>query len=121
MDKLVFRDFTWPRNPEEYQVSWLREPVYEKNDAGVSVFTGMGPGKCTITGKGVFSGDTAYEDFKTLAGLFEEGSLGTLTDGTWGDFSVYLTELELTQEPRSDYVAYRFQFARADADGAIPQ
>lgn len=121
MDKLVFRTFTWPQNPEKYQLSWLREPVYEKNTAGETVFSGMGQGKCTITGSGVFFGDGAYTEFKKLAALFEDGACGTLKDPTWGEFNVYLTELEATQEPKSDYVAYRFQFTRANADGEIPQ
>lgn len=121
MDKLIFKTFTWPQNPENYQVSRLREPVYEKNAAGDTVFAGMGEEKITITGSGAFSGETAYTDFKKLAALFADSTCGTLTDPTWGQFSVFLTELELTQVPRSNYVAYRFQFTGANADGEIPQ
>lgn len=121
MEKLVFRTFTWPQNPDKLQHSYVREPVYTKDVEGNAVFSGMGAGKCTITGSGAFFGDGAYDSFRALMALFEEGACGDLKDPTWGAYTVYLTELELTQEPKSDYVAYRFTFTRADADGAIPQ
>lgn len=121
MEKLTFRTFVWPQNPEILRHNYLREPVYIKDDNGNTVFSGMSAGKCTITGSGVFFGDTAYADFRKLMALFEEGTCGTLGDPTWGNYNVYLTELALTQEPRSDYVAYSFTFTRADATGAIPK
>lgn len=121
MQKLIFKTFMWPQNPRTLRHNYLREPVYVKDDAGNTVFSGMGAGKCTITGSGAFFGASAYSDFRKLMALFEEGGSGTLSDPTWGNYNVYLTELELEQEPRSDYVAYRFTFTRADADGAIPK
>lgn len=42
MDKLVFRSFTWPQNPEILRYSYSREPVYTKNAMGNVVFSGMG-------------------------------------------------------------------------------
>ena len=42
MDKLVFKTFTWPMNPETCQESFLREPLYVKTDDGKTVFSGMG-------------------------------------------------------------------------------
>lgn len=121
MDKLVFRSFTWPQNPEILRYSYSREPVYTKNAMGNVVFSGMGGGKLTITGSGVFLGSTAYADFRKLTALFEDGLCGTLKDPTWGEFNAYLTALELTQQPRSDYVAYSFTFTRADSGGKIPK
>ena len=42
MDKLKFKTFTWPTNPETYREEWIREALYEKNDDGDSVFDCMG-------------------------------------------------------------------------------
>lgn len=99
----------------------MREPVYTKNSAGDTVFSGMGPVKRTVTGTGAFVGDTAYADFRELMELFNEADWGELVHPEWGAFHMYFTELELTQEPKFNYVSYKFEFREADADGAIPE
>jgi hypothetical protein len=53
--------------------------------------------------------------------VFEENSWGGLVHPVFGTYRCYFTELRLIQEPRKDYVAYRFEFREADADGNIPQ
>lgn len=120
MEKLIYRTFSWPQNPDKLRHSYVREPVYTKDEEGNTVFSGMGPGKCVITGSGAFIGDAAYSSFRNLLALFEDGECGYFYDPTWGVYNAYLTGLELTQEPRSDYVAYTFEFTRANADGSIP-
>lgn len=121
MEKMQYKTFTWPKNPERYRVQYIREPVYEKTEDGATVFTGMGPVKRSFTGSGVFYGTTAYGDFKSLAAVFADQKAGTLNHPIWGQHQAYFTELELTQEPKENYVAYRFEFREADADGAIPK
>ena len=81
----------------------------------------MGPVKRTVTGTGVFFGTTAYEDFKKLIELFKEETCGPLVHPVWGSCNMYFTELELTQEPKGNYVAYKFEFREADEEGVIPQ
>lgn len=121
MEKLVYKNFVWPQNPQQYRQVLEREPVYGKNEAGETVFTGMGPLKRTVTGSGVFFGEDAYKNFQDLAKVFEENSYGGLVHPVWGTCRCFFTELQLTQEPRKDYVAYQFTFREADADGAVPQ
>lgn len=121
MNKMTYKTFTWPRNPEHYRQTYVREPEYGRNAAGDPVFTGMGPKKLTVTGSGAFSGDTAYTDFKALAELFIQPEAGELAHPVWGKVTAYFTELELTQEPREDYVAYRFTFRGTDENGGIPK
>lgn len=121
MNKLVYKEYVWPQNPDHYQQDYLREPVYEKNELGETVFTGMGPMKRTISGSGVFFGETAYTDFLALAKVFEDSTSGSLVHPAFGTYRCFFTELRLTQEPKSNYVAYRFEFREADADGNIPQ
>lgn len=120
MEKLSYKDWAWPQNPTEYHQTYLREPVYEKNTAGEQEFQGMGPLKKTVTGSGVFTGMDAVEHFQELAAFLAETGTGLLVHPVLGTAVAYFTELELTQAPREDYLAYRFVFRIADGNGAIP-
>lgn len=121
MDKLVYGDFIWPQNPDRYEQRYTRKPVYEKNSAGDMVFQGMSPLKRTITGGGTFSGTAAGASFLRLAALCGQAEPKNLTHPVWGTVSAYLTELEMEQEPRENFVTYRFTFQAADENGHIPQ
>ena len=121
MDKLVYKSFTWPTNPEVYHEDCVRDALYARTDDGDSVFSGMGPLKRVITGSGAFFGSSAADDFKRLAVLLTSPEKGALVHPVWGTRSVYFTKLQLTQNPKSDFVAYSFEFQEADADGAIPK
>jgi hypothetical protein len=121
MDKLIFKGFTWPQNPEYFRQKFVREPNYVKVEDGEPVFSGMGPLKRTITGSGAFMGENAYTEFKKLIALCDAKEAGILKHPVWGDVNAYLLELEMAQEPRADYVAYSFTFREADTDGAIPK
>lgn len=121
MDKLSFKDFTWPTNPEVYHEEFVRDALYAKSDDGDNVFSGMGPMKRVITGSGAFFGTEAYVNFNKLAALFAQSSTGTLTHPVCGARTVYFTKLQMSQSPKSDYVAYSFEFKEADAEGAIPK
>lgn len=120
MEKLKFKTFVWPQNPHTYQEVYEREPVYTRNDLDYLVFVEMGPMKRTVTGQGAFFGETAFASFRALAKLFEDKTTGTLSHPVWGDRNVYFTGLELTQEPKENYVSYKFTFREADSDGVIP-
>jgi hypothetical protein len=121
LDKLKFKTFIFPINPEVYQEDYVRDPVYARTDDGSSVFSGMGPMKRVITGSGAFFGADASENFNKLSKMFDSVDEGTLTHPIWGERRVYFTKLQMTQSPKSDYVAYSFEFKEADADGAIPK
>lgn len=121
MDKLVYKTFVFPNNPHTYQEACSREGVYEKNDAGEDVFEGLGPLKRVISGSGMFFGETAFEDFRTLAKLMDETTAGNLQHPQWGIRYCYFTGLELTQEPRENCVSYRFEFQQADSNGIMPK
>lgn len=121
MNKMKYKTFTWPENPSEFAISCLREPIYETLSDKSVVFRGLGPVKRTFTGKGVFFGANAYNTFKSLAALISQSTTGQLEHPVWGNFSAYLMELNLEQEPKENYVAYNFMFREADSNGAIPQ
>ena len=121
MNKLVYKNYVWPQNPDHYQQDYVREPIYERNAAGETVFAGMGPMKRTITGSGAFIGATAYSDFLALAEVFQEATWGGLVHPKFGTYRCFFTELRVVEKPRKDYVAYQFEFREADENGNIPQ
>ena len=120
MSTMTFKTFTWPQNPDYYRHEYVKEPIFTENASGEKAFSGLGARKLTITGSGVFIGKTAYSNFRSLAKLFKENTVGSLVHPVWGTYNCYLTELKLTQEPRGQYVAYEFRFQEADSDGNIP-
>lgn len=119
MDKLKFKSFIWPINPEVYHEDYSRDAIYAKTDGGDSVFSGMGPMKRVITGSGAFFGTDASTKFTELATIYASADPGLLNHPVWGIRTVYFTKLQMTQSPKSDYVAYSFEFAEVDADGAV--
>lgn len=121
MDKLRFKSFVWPTNPEVYHEDFVRDALYAKTDDGDSVFSGMGPMKRVITGSGSFYGSDAYASFQALADLFAADGLGLLNHPYCGKKMVYFTKLQMSQSPKADYVAYSFEFKEADEEGAIPK
>ena len=121
MDKLQYKTFTWPMNPTTYREKTLREPQYITDVNGIVNFAGLGDKKTVITAEGVFFGPEAFQNFKALGALMEDETYGTLTHPVWGIRYVYLTELDMTQEPRENYVTYRVTFTGMKAGGDIPQ
>ena len=117
---LSYKTFVWPQNPHTYKENAVREPQYKTED-GVTSYTGMGKLKRIITGSGVFYGEDAYDQFKLLLKLAEESSAGNLEHPVWGIRYCYLTGLELTQEPRENYVSYKFEFTQALTNGEVPK
>ena len=117
---LKYKDYTWPNDPQTYREELYREPLYT-TQSGTTTYTGMSATHRRITGSGAFFGTAAYENFRELIALAEETSPGTLVHPVWGSRHCYLTKLELTQEPREDYVSYSFEFTQAKADGTIPR
>lgn len=120
MDKLSYKTFVWPQNPHTYQEEYERTPYYSTVE-GVSYFEGMSEMKCIIRGKGIFCGDNAFTNFKALANLFADGTAGNLEHPIWGIRYCYFTGLELTQEPKNNYVSYTFEFTSALANGIVPK
>ena len=119
MDSLIYKSFVWPHNPHTYKEEYVREAKYYTED-GIKYFDSMGPVKQVITGSGVFFGENAVRDFQALAELFDQEEAGNLQHPLWGIRYCYFTGLELTQEPKDNYVSYRFEFTVAWTNGVIP-
>ena len=121
MDKMKFRMFRWPENPEQFGIRMVCEPLYELNSIGQYDYTGMGPMCRVYTGSGVFFGPDAVEWFTALQVMMSTRTPGELVHPVWGTADVvYLTQLQMDQESRPDYIKYSFTFREADEKGSIP-
>ena len=120
-DKMKFRMFRWLENPEHYGIHAVCVPEYQENEYGGYDYTGIGPLCRTIIGSGVFCGPEAVQQFNALAVLMSLQEQGELYHPVWGTATVYLTELEMSQESRPDYIEYSFKFRETDEKGNVPR
>lgn len=120
MDKMKFRMFTWPENPEEFGISAHCIPSYTPNSAGGYDYLGLSPMIRVFTGRGVFCGADASQRFNALAVIMAQAQEGELTHPVWGTTSAYLTDLVMEQESRPEYIVYSFTFRETDETGCIP-
>ena len=120
MDFLSFKTFVWPQNPTTYREVATRTPEYDTQD-GENYYQGMSELKRTISGTGVFYGEDAYEQYLKLQKLMNEISAGNLAHPIFGIRYCYFTLLEVTQEPKENYVSYRFEFTQALLNGEVPK
>lgn len=116
MANLQYKDFVWPNDPEIYQETATRDPLYTSG-----TYSGMGYLRRVITGSGAFVGTNAYEDWKELMDLAEQTTPGYLTHPDFGKRYCYLTKLTLEQESHTNFIRYSFAFTEAQADGSVPQ
>ena len=65
-DKMRYQVFQWLENPEEFGIYMVVEPQYQINNIGQYDYTGLGPMCRIYTGRGVFSGPDAVEQFNGL-------------------------------------------------------
>ena len=121
MDKMHFRMFRWEQNPEEFGIEMVLEPLDQLNDIGQYDYLGLGPLCRVYTGKGVFSGPDAVQQFNGLQVLMATRVGGELVHPVWGTGNVYLTELKMSQQSRPDYIEYSFTFRETDEKGSIPR
>lgn len=105
-----FKDFTWPHNPEVYSVEHRRRIAVHQVPFGGCVMQELGGSYRVLKGEGVFVGRNAYEQFKTLAEVFQEEGPGLLVHPVWPAERAYFASLEAVEEPLPDFVRYRFEF-----------
>ena len=105
-----FKDYTWPLNPEIYAVEYRRQIAAHKIPLGGWYLQDLGRTYRIFRGEGIFAGERAYEEFQTLAEVFDQTGPGLLVHPVWRTVSAYFVTLELMEEPLPDYVRYRFSF-----------
>ena len=119
-DKMKFRMFRWHENPERFGIWAVCVPEYTENNFGGYDYQGLGPMVRVFTGGGVFCGPEATQQFNALAVLMATREKGELYHPVWGTTTAYLTELQMTQQSRPEYIEYSFTFRETDEHGSIP-
>lgn len=119
-DKMKFRMFRWHENPERFGIRAVCVPEYQENEYGSYDYLGLGPMAREFSGGGVFCGEDAVQQFNALAVLLSNRTMGELYHPVWGTTTAYLTELQMTQQSRPDYIEYSFIFRETDEKGGIP-
>ena len=120
MDKLKYKVWTWPENPETFLIDAVREPLYTIAEDGTISYQGLGPLCRVISGRGVFQGADANNHFNALSVILANGTVGELVHPTWGTIQAYFTGLKMEEDSREEYIAYSFTFREADESGKIP-
>ena len=120
MKKLKYKIWTWPENPESFQIEAVREPLYTIAQDGTITYQGLGPLCRVISGRGVFQGPEAREHFNALSVIMANGTVGELVHPEWGTIQAYFTGLKMEQDCREMYIPYSFTFREADEKGMIP-
>ena len=110
LSAMRYKDFVWPHNPRTFHVLWRRRVCVLDAPGGRYRVQELGRTCRIFRGAGEFCGPDAYAQFERLSRTFLRDGPGDLVHPVWHSYSVYFTRLELTQEPRSDYVAYAFEF-----------
>ena len=110
LSAMRYKDFIWPHNPRTFHVQWQRRVAVLDAPNGRFHVQELGKTCRILRGEGEFCGETAYADFERLVRTFRQDGAGTLVHPVWHSDAMYFTRLELTQEPRQDYVAYAFEF-----------
>lgn len=105
-----FKDYVWPHNPEVYEVERQRQLVVHRIPFGRCVIQDLGGMYRVLRGEGVFAGEGAYEQFRRLAEVFQEGGAGILVHPVWQTERAWFASLQVTEEPLPDHVRYSFEF-----------
>lgn len=105
-----YKDYTWPHNPEVYTVERQRRLVVHQIPFGRCVIQDLGGMYRVLHGEGVFAGEGAYEQFRELAAVFQEGGAGLLVHPVWQTERAWFASLQVAEEPLPDYVHYSFEF-----------
>ena len=113
MLSMRFKSFEWPNNPGRYTLSCERLTAVHKFPLGSYTVQDLGKTCTVLRGEGEFFGARAYSDFLALENVFFDPGPGALVHPVWQSKNALFTELQLTQEPRADYVAYSFSFCDA--------
>ena len=110
LSSMRYKSFVWPHNPRVYTITFQRNMAVQKVPFGHYRLQSLGITRRVMRGEGEFTGEDAYRQFKALATVFYEETPGTLVHPLWDTTSAWFVGLELAQEPREDYVKYRFEF-----------
>ena len=102
-------NFTFPNEPESLRVSYLRNVSVETSADGAWNVTDQGKQGRSFDCEGVFYASSCYLSCKGLAQIFDAGATVTLTHPQWGEISVLMTQLEIDEACKTNFLRYKFK------------
>lgn len=113
---MKFKTFTWPNDPRTCRLQAQRATSLHKYPGGSYRLEDLGVKGRVLTGEGEFFGNMAYSYMDQLIRVYEEPGEGVLIHPLILLRKMMFTELEILEEPRAWYVAYRFTFTECDTE-----
>lgn len=113
---MKFKTFTWPNDPRTCRLQAQRATALHKYPGGTYQLEDLGVKRRILTGEGEFFGNMAYTYMDQLIRVYEEPGEGVLIHPLILLRKMMFTELEILEEPRAWYVAYRFTFTECDTE-----
>ena len=110
------KTFTGPNDPRTCRLQASRATALHKYPGGTYRLEDLGVKQRILTGEGEFFGNMAYTDMDQLIRVYEEPGEGLLIHPLIRLRKMMFTELEILEEPRAWYVAYRFTFTECDTE-----
>ncbi len=110
MERMRFKDFTWPKNPAVLKVSFedhLEEMILPYAGAR---FQNLGRKKQVVSGEGVFTGPSAQEQFHRLWELQKQTDSGLLFLPDLPGMYAFFSKLEWIGETTPHVLRYAFVF-----------
>lgn len=107
-----YKTFVWPNNPSSCSYTCDKAIVKHKYPELDAVeLEDLDPDGAIISGSGEFFGFDAYNNWNKLNAVFRTNGPGEFYHPIFGDvIQASLKRLNATLEPRSNYVAYTFEF-----------
>ncbi|MCI2057961.1 MAG: LysM peptidoglycan-binding domain-containing protein [Oscillibacter sp.] len=121
LSPMRFKNYTWPYNPEFYEIIWKRQTALHKIPFGRYCLQDLGLACRVMRGEGTFTGEGAYREFSALTAVFCQDGPGMLVHPVWEARSAYFVSLELREKPLPDYVRYTFEFWQDGAAERLTQ
>lgn len=112
LNSIRYKWFEFPYNPDTSTYTANKTfAAHKYPDIAGEELEDMDIGDIVISGSGEFVGDDAYDFWDELNEVFKDTGTGKLYHPIYRDVKkALMTKLTATVEPRSDYVAYEFEF-----------
>ena len=91
------------------QISFRRNIEVKTSFGNDCSVTDLGQEGRVFDCEGVFYGASCYPSCKNLAQIFTAGENVTLTHSQWGEVTVLMTQLDISEECRENFLRYRMR------------
>lgn len=111
LNSMKYKGYTFPYNPTNLSIDYGKK-IIEHDYPGIdySNIEELGLEGRAISGKGVFYGPNAYNNFLKLLKVYREKTPGNLIHPKFGSMYCHFIKLKSIEEPLPNFVEYEFEF-----------